>query len=197
MRHGKNQVDRKGSYEIGDYQERSNSRSPARDDHHSKKDPESIDGSEIIEELIEIEESGESYSVENHSGTVRTNIAGGQGSICSVIEHDNTSNLYTEEFKNNGGRRSPRDVLSQRFFDQQSFYGFRRDLTRFQKRSEMAYSAFSQGPDKKELEYEDLEALFNYQGDHMTENDESEAPFYVPSCMDSMHRSPYRGSELF
>ena len=45
-------------------------------------------------------------------------------------------------------------------------------------------SAFSQGPDNKELEYEDLEALFNYQGDHLTENDESEAPFYVPSCMD-------------
>lgn len=126
MRHVKNQVDRKGAYEIGDYQERSNSRSPARgvvsdrhkrDDHHSKKDAESMEGSEVIEELIEIEESGESHSVENHSGTVRTNLAGGRGSICSVMENDNTSNLYTEEFKYNGGRRSPRDVLSQRFFD--------------------------------------------------------------------------------
>ena len=56
----------------------------------------------------------------------------------------------------------------------------------------MAYSAFSQGPDNKELEYEDLEALFNYQGDHMTENDESEAPFYVPSCMDARPRNPHR-----
>lgn len=30
-----------------------------------------------------------------------------------------------------------------------------------------------------------MEALFNYQQDHFTENsDKSEAPYYVPSCMD-------------
>mmetsp|Transcript_43855 Transcript_43855/g.58132 ORF Transcript_43855/g.58132 Transcript_43855/m.58132 type:complete len:84 (+) Transcript_43855:257-508(+) len=58
-------------------------------------------------------------------------------------------------------------------------------------------SAFSQGPDNKELEYEDLEALFNFQGDHLTENDESEAPFYVPSCMDDCRAPRFYGSELF
>lgn len=60
----------------------------------------------------------------------------------------------------------------------------------------MAHSALSQGPDKKELEYEDLEALFNYQGEHLTEN-ESEAPFYVPSCMDSIHNSRRHYSSFF
>lgn len=120
-----NTVDRKGafgSHEEGDYFDQSQNRSPPRsgvadrDAHHSKTN-ESLEGSEVIEELIEVEESGESQSVENHSGTVRTNFAGGRGSICSVIEHDNTSNLYNEEFKQYGGRVSPRDVLSQRLFD--------------------------------------------------------------------------------
>mmetsp|Transcript_2216 Transcript_2216/g.2916 ORF Transcript_2216/g.2916 Transcript_2216/m.2916 type:complete len:126 (+) Transcript_2216:1245-1622(+) len=125
MRHAKNTVDRKGafgSHEDGDYFDQSNGRSPprsgvGRDDAHLSKTNESIEGSEVIEELIEIEESGESHSVENQSCTVRTNCAGGRGSICSVIENDNTSNLYAEEFKNNGGRMSPHAVLSQRFFD--------------------------------------------------------------------------------
>ena len=55
----------------------------------------------------------------------------------------------------------------------------------------------SQAPDNQELEYEDLEALFNYQADHLTENDESEVPFYVPSCMDSQQNIRNHGSELF
>lgn len=116
------------------------------------------------------------------------------GSYCI---DDNTSNLYVEEFKH-GGRMSPHAVMSQRFVDQQSFYGFRRDLTRFQKRSNMACtSTFSQDPDNQELEYEDLEALFNYQGDNFTENDEGDAPFYVPSCLETNRGQMYPGSELF
>ena len=48
-------------------------------------------------------------------------------------------------------------------------------------------SSSSQAPNAQELEYEDLEALFNYQAEHLTDNEEneSEAPFYVPSCMES------------
>ena len=97
--------------------------------HLSKKD-ESIDESEVIEELIEIEDSGDEQSDNNNSVTVRTNCAGGRGSIYSGNDGD-TSNLpYYEEFKQHGGRLSPQAVLSQRFCDQQSFYGFRRDLTK-------------------------------------------------------------------
>ena len=73
---------------------------------------------------------------------------------------DNTSNF--EEYKQYGGRLSPHAVVSQRFFDQQSFYGFRRDLTRVQKSNMAITSSFSQAPDNQELEYEDLEAIFNY-----------------------------------
>ena len=49
-----------------------------------------------------------------------------------------------------------------------------------------------------QLEYQDLEALFNYQGENFTENDESEVPFYVPSCMDEQrgNNRNYHGSEL-
>ena len=81
---------------------------------YPKKD-ESFEGSEVIEELIEVEESGDEQSGEN-SITVRSNLARGRGSMGSVCD-DNTSNLYGEEFKH-GGRLSPHAVLSQRFFNQ-------------------------------------------------------------------------------
>ena len=76
----------------------------------SKKD-ESFEGSEVIEELIEIEESGDEYEQsQNGSVTVRTNLAGGRGSIGSNID-DNASHIY-EEIKQNGGRLSPHAALS-------------------------------------------------------------------------------------
>ena len=84
---------------------------------YSKKD-ESFEGSEVIEELIEIEESGDEQSNGGNSNVaVRTNLAGGRGSMGSVID-DNTSNHgYYEELKQNSGRLSPHAVLSQRLFD--------------------------------------------------------------------------------
>lgn len=85
---------------------------------YSKKD-ESFEGSEVIEELIEIEESGDEYSNgDNHSVTaVRTNMPAGRGSIGSVLD-DNHSQYYYEEFKQNGntyqggGATSNNEVLS-------------------------------------------------------------------------------------
>lgn len=58
---------------------------------YSKKD-ESFEGSEVIEELIEIEESGDEQSNgDNHSVmAVRTNFAGGRGSMGSVIDDNNS-----------------------------------------------------------------------------------------------------------
>ena len=82
---------------------------------------------------------------QNGSVTVRTNLAGGRGSIGSNLD-DNNSHIY-EEIKQNGGRLSPHAVLSQRFFDQQSFYGFRRDLTRVQNQKFGCTSSMSQAPD--------------------------------------------------
>ena len=58
-------------------------------------------------------------------------------------------------------------------------------------------SSSSQAPNAQELEYEDLEALFNYQAEHLTDNEEneSEAPFYVPSCMESQKLIRFCGSQ--
>lgn len=65
----------------------------------------------MIEELIEVEESGDEQSGENNSITVRSNLARGRGSMGSYCIDDNTSNLYVEEFKH-GGRMSPHAVMS-------------------------------------------------------------------------------------
>ena len=52
------------------------------------KEADNFEGSEVIEELIEIEESGEEMSAENRSVTVNTNLAGGRGSIGSVVDEN-------------------------------------------------------------------------------------------------------------
>lgn len=54
----------------------------------------------------------------NNSMTVRTNLAGGRGSMGSAMDDNVSANYYYEELQHNGGRASPHAVLSQRFFDQ-------------------------------------------------------------------------------